>query len=137
VTQGELLYDLPPDRGAAGTASGSQSEFPRASVLCVRTATLEDFIREHSEPATAIAPQAPNDAEKALGTRERNTLLTIIAALAKEANVDISKASKAGETISQLIAAMGHRVAPNTVAHHLRILRNVLLEPEGSKAQPE
>ena len=65
--------------------------------------------------------------EKPLGTRERTTLLTIIAALAKAAKIDVSKPVKAGDTIAALISAMGYEVAPNTVAGHLRTLRKTLL----------
>ena len=74
--------------------------------------------------------------DKPLGQRERTTLLTIIAALAKEAKVDVSKPVKSGQIISALIAAIGYEVAPNTVAGHLRTLRKTLFgetrkTPEG------
>ena len=61
-----------------------------------------------------------------LGDRERTTLLTIIAALAKDAKIDVSKPTKAGTIIAARISAMGYEVAPNTVAGHLRTLRKTL-----------
>ena len=99
--------------------------------LCGRL-ELEAFIRRHApDPAPTSDPL-----DKPLGQRERTTLLTIIAALAKEANVDVSTHAKSGETISNLIAAIGFKVAPNTVAGHLRTLRKTLFgetrkTPEG------
>ena len=89
--------------------------------LCGRL-ELEAFIRQQ---APVPAPTA-DPLNKPLGQRERTTLLTIIAALAKEAKVDVSKPSKSGQIISTLIAAIGYEVAPNTVAGHLRTLRKTL-----------
>ena len=48
----------------------------------------------------------------------------------KEAEIDIVKPSKAGETIALLIASMGYDVAPNTVARHLRAIKDTLPERE-------
>ena len=69
---------------------------------------------------------APVTDEKPLGARERTTLLTIIAALATAAQIDMSKPTKAGGTMAALISPMGFGVAPNTVAGHLRTLRTTL-----------
>ena len=132
VEQDDLLCQVPPDRGETGLSTRSESEFPQGSVLVVRRPAFEEFIRRHAPvPAPTSDPL-----DKPLGQRERTTLLTIIAALAKEANVDVSKPVKAGDTISALIAAMGYQVAPNTVAGHLRTLGKTLFgetreTPEG------
>jgi hypothetical protein len=93
------------------------SEFPRGSVLAVRRAVLEEFIAQH-------APMAPGESrealDKPLGERERATLLTIIAALAKAADIDISKPSKAAEGIEALTTDLRARVSARTVEDHLK-----------------
>ena len=122
VKQGNLLCQIPPGRTESHFSSQIESEFPEGSVLGVRRSALDEFIRQH------VPVQAPtgDPLDKPLGQRERTTLLTIIAALAKEANVDVSKPVKSGQIISALISAMGHEVAPNTVAGHMRTLRKTL-----------
>ena len=121
-----------PDSGESGLSSRPASEFPQGSVLGVRRPALDEFIRRH-----APVPVPTSDPlDKPLGQRERTTLLTIIAALAKEANVDVSQPVKSGQIISDLIAAIGYEVAPNTVAGHLRTLHKTLFgetrkTPEG------
>ena len=122
VEQDDLVCQVPPDRGESGLSPRPESEFPQGSVLVVRRPALEAFIRRHApDPAPTSDPL-----DKPLGQRERTTLLTIIAALAKEANVDVSTHAKSGEIISNLIAAIGFKVAPNTVAGHLRTLGKTL-----------
>ena len=86
VKQDDLVCQVPPDRGESGLSPRPESEFPQGSVLGVRRPALEAFIRQH------VPVQAPtaDPLDRPLGQRERTTLLTIIAALAKEANVDAS-----------------------------------------------
>ena len=122
VEQDDLICQVPPDREESSLSPRPESEFPQGSVLGVRRPALEAFIRQH------VPVQAPtaDPLDRPLGQRERTTLLTIIAALAKEANVDVSTHAKSGEIISNLIAAIGFKVAPNTVAGHLRTLRKTL-----------
>ena len=131
VEQEDLLCQLPPDSGDDYWPRPA-SEFPVGSLLVVRRPALDEFIRQH------VPAQAPTSAslDKPLGQRERTTLLTIIAALAKEADVDVSKPVKSGHIISALAAAMSLEVAPNTVAGHMRTLRKSLFgetreTPEG------
>ena len=131
VEQEDLLCQIPPDMGR-DLLPRPASEFPVGSLLVVRRPALDEFIRRH---APVPAPTA-DPLDKPLGQRERTTLLTIIAALAKEANVDVSKPVKSGQIISDLIAAIDYEVAPNTVAGHLRTLRKTLFgetrkTPEG------
>lgn len=64
--------------------------------------------------------------EQSLDQRERTTLLTIIAALAKEAKIDISKPSKAGVLIESMTEQMGARVGSRTVSTHLKRIQNAL-----------
>ena len=93
------------------------------SVLGVRVAELDAFAAQMPAPS---APPSADPSDKSLGRRERTTLLTIIAALAEDAKIDVSKPTKAGTIIAARISAMGYEVAPNTVAGHLRTLRKTL-----------
>ena len=132
VKQDDLVCRVLLDSGESSIWPRPESEFPQGSVLGVRRPALEEFIRQ------LVPVQAPTSdpLDKPLGQRERTTLLTIIAALAKEAHVDVSKPVKSGQIISSLIEAIGYEVAPNTVAGHMRTLRKTLFgetreTPEG------
>ena len=84
---------------------------PHDSVLVVRTAALREFeerISKLDEPT-----------EKPLGKRERDTLLVIIAALAKLAKMDVSKPSNAAKKIESQTLLMAARVAERTILDHL------------------
>ena len=61
-----------------------------------------------------------------LAARERNTLLTIIAALCKEAKIDIKTASKAGDLIQSLTDSMGAPVGKRTIEDHLKKIPDAL-----------
>jgi hypothetical protein len=58
--------------------------------------------------------------DKPLRERERSTLLTIIASLADPAGVDISKPSKAAETIEAMTIKLGARVSARAIDDHLK-----------------
>ena len=51
---------------------------------------------------------------------ERNSLLTIIAALCKEVKIDASKPYAAAKNILILIKIMGESLAENTIVGHLK-----------------
>ena len=85
---------------------------PDDSTLVVRTANLMSFMQMISAPADVT--------QKPMGERERTTLLTIIAALAKEIGIDISKPSKAGGLIGNLTEQLGAPVSPRTIEDHLK-----------------
>lgn len=69
----------------------------------------------HSDPGV---PR--EDIEKQVGTRERSTLLTVIAALAKKSGIDVLKPSTAGEAIEALTTELGARVSARTIEDHLK-----------------
>ena len=58
--------------------------------------------------------------EKPLLTKERNTLLKIIAALANEAECDLNHATKSSEYLSVLLTQMGAPVSPRGIENHLK-----------------
>ena len=58
--------------------------------------------------------------------KERETLLVIIAALAKEAKIDITKPSSAGERIANLTQIIGVSIGATTIETHLKKIKNAL-----------
>jgi hypothetical protein len=64
--------------------------------------------------------------EKPLKDIERNSLLIIIAALAKDAKVDIDKISKASEYIAGLTDQLGASVGATTIERHLKKIKNAI-----------
>lgn len=65
-------------------------------------------------------------ADKPLLLRERNTLLVIIAALAKEAKIDLSKPAKAGENIAHLTELIGAPVDHSTIEQKIKQIADAL-----------
>ena len=91
--------------------------------MVVRRPALEAFIRQH------VPAQAPTSAslDRPLGERERATLLTIIAALAENAGIDVSQPSKASGQIEALTTrALGIRIPARTVENHLKAIPDAL-----------
>jgi hypothetical protein len=64
--------------------------------------------------------------EKPLGTTERNTLLTIIAALCKEAKIDYTKPAKAAGLIQSTAALMQVSIGETTIEGHLKKIPDAL-----------
>ena len=58
--------------------------------------------------------------EKPLSTRERHTLLIIIALLAKEVGIDWTKPSKAAEMVLSLADKLGVTMGQRTIEEHLK-----------------
>ena len=72
------------------------------------------------------APMECLPTEKPLATTERNTLLTIIAVLCKEANLDHTKHAKTAGLIQSTAAGMGLAVGETTIEGHLKKIPNAL-----------
>ena len=64
--------------------------------------------------------------EKPLATTERNTLLTIIASLCKEAKLDYTKHAKTAGLIQSIAAGMGLSIGETTIEGHLKKIPNAL-----------
>lgn len=64
--------------------------------------------------------------EKPLHTKERQTLLIIIAALAKEAKLDVEKASKTAILISRATQNLGAYVSENAISDKLKQIPDAL-----------
>ena len=65
------------------------------------------------------------DKPKPLGERERATLLSIIAALAEKAKIDLSQNSKAAAFIEAMTERIGLRVAVRTVENKLKDIKEL------------
>lgn len=91
---------------------------PEDSVFVVRTVALTKFIQSLNGDGKADA--------KPLGTTERNTLLTIIAVLCKEAKIDYTKHSKAGLLIQDMAAQMGISIGDSSIEGHFKKIPEAL-----------
>ncbi len=63
---------------------------------------------------------AESGEESPLRQRERATLLTIIAALARQANIEVAEPFKAADIIENLTGEIGARIPARTIAEHLK-----------------
>jgi hypothetical protein len=97
---------------------------PLDSVLVVRTGALQAF----QDKVASLEDTPP----KTVGQRERSTLLTIIAALASLAKVDVSRPSKAAAAIESETTLLGARVAARTVEEHLKRIPEALERRQSS-----
>lgn len=64
--------------------------------------------------------------DKPLSTRERDTLLTIVAVLCKEAKIDYNKPAKAAGMIKSTAATMGVSIGETTIEGHLKKIPDAL-----------
>lgn len=96
------------------TAAG----LPVDSVLVVRTDVLREF--EQSVNGAPIKSNEP------LKTRERNTYLSIIAVLCKEAKLDYTKPAKTAAQIRVLAALMGLSIGETTIEGILKKIPDAL-----------
>jgi hypothetical protein len=91
---------------------------PEDSELVLRPKAIDNFLADFEKTSSNI--------EKPLLTRERNTLLTIIAALCKEANIDYLKPAKAAGDIKHQLDLMGLPVGETTIEEHLKKISDAL-----------
>ena len=83
------------------------------------------------DSATAIESGArfsttEGESAKPLMTRERETLLTIIAVLCKEAKLDYTKHAKTAGFIQSTAAIMGVAIGETTIENHLKKIPDAL-----------
>jgi len=120
--------------GTPPAVAPAPGESPAPSVVHRGRVTWDgeyhDRLKEALSPLEEVtsSPEAPAhvDDEKVLGTRERNTLLTIIAALCKELSIDVSQPSKAAAAIESLTTKIRARVAQRTIENHLKRIPEAL-----------
>ena len=134
VTREEgVVYQLLPVLNLLWGSGRNSSVFPVGTVLAVRPHALDAVVASLASPSLGPEeqqPSKPDDAtgplDKPLMARERATLLTIIAALASAANIDISKPSKAGSIIAAQIDQLGARVSARAIEDHLKRIPEAL-----------
>ena len=94
---------------------------PHIGYLRVAREEFERFCEQN-----ALVAGTRQREERPLGTIERNTLLTIIAALAKEARVNISQPGKAALAIESLTDQLGTHVSKRAIEDHLKRIPDAL-----------
>lgn len=70
--------------------------------------------------------EAPEKHVKPLATRERDTLLTIIAAMARAAKIDVSQPGKAALSIEAITDELGAHVSKRAIEDHLKKIPDAL-----------
>ena len=128
-----MVYQLLPFLNLLSGFDRNPSVFPVGSLLGVRPHALDAVVASLASPSLGPEeqqPSKPDDAtdtlDKPLVARERTTLLTIIAALARAVDIDILKASKAGDTIEALTVELGARVSARAIEDHLKRIPDAL-----------
>ena len=87
---------------------------------------IEKLPSKESLPLPPLNHIQLGDVDKPLGTRERDTLLTIIAALAKEAKLQIDQPGKTALYIEGLTNELGAPVSKRAIEDHLKKIPNAL-----------
>ena len=92
---------------------------PDDHVIVVRSAALQALLKSANDAADT-------NESKPLIARERDTLLTIIAALCNEAKIPYEKPSKAAGLIQSTAAKMGVSIGETTIEGHLKKIPDAL-----------
>lgn len=108
---------------------GTQVDYPEKAMAKRRTEPKFEALP--SPDAPVAEPEVDADADlgedtRPLATRERSSLLTIVAALAGEANISLVTPSKSAELISSLTEKMGTPVGKRTIEEHLKKVPDAL-----------
>jgi hypothetical protein len=103
--------------GRSGTTWIPIGTLPDNAVFVVRIDSLTKMLASLS---------TDNPPEKPLETKERNTLLTIIAVLCKEAKLDYKAAAKTAGFIQSTAAGMGVSIGETTIENHLKKIPDAL-----------
>lgn len=93
-------------------------KLPDDAMLVVRTRAIAEFeagLRQHGSPQ-----------EKPLSTTERSTLLIIIAALAEQAKIPISRPSKAADLIADMTQRLGAPVSKRSIEEKLKLINDAI-----------
>ena len=94
------------------------------SVFVVRNDSLTELLLSVASESGEASRAATTDTP--LETRERNTLLTIIAALCKEAKIPYDKPAKAAGLIQGIAATMDISIGETTIENHLKRVPNAI-----------
>jgi hypothetical protein len=123
------------DRLAAERQQKLESLSSENAALRAQLEALKEAQPPSALGATIACDDLTCDATKVeqapLATRERNSLLLIVAALAKEADIDLSEPYKAARVTVNIADQLGVKVSENTVASHFKRVPEAL----GSRSQ--
>jgi hypothetical protein len=111
------------DRGGPGLHRNLAPALPQGYEFAVRRAALDEAVAEMGKSSSGAQS---GSVEQPLAERERTTLLVIIAALAKAAEIDISRPSKAAGQIEALTIEHQARVSARTVEEKLKRIPDAL-----------
>lgn len=106
----------------------SEEEFGKTQIYGFDRAEIMAFMVScgiHIDADNSVASK-PSSSEKPLGTKERNTLLTIIAVLCKEAKLDHTRPAKTAGLIQSTAAGMGLSIGESTIEGHLKKIPDAL-----------
>lgn len=97
---------------------------PSGSRFVVRTTAIAAFV---SAVSKLVVPSPTDSLDKPLGTRERTSLLIVIAALANhDKKIPLTSPSKAAEAIEALTEAMGARISARRIEDYLNLIPDAL-----------
>ena len=91
--------------------------------IYIKNENLKNFEKEHTGKGLKMQPK---EEDKLLTTKERNSLSIIIMSLAKLADIDTEKSSKAADVIKFQAEELGLNISPNTIRKFLKEARKVL-----------
>lgn len=103
----------------------AEVDYPESTMRRLQQKPIDQTTPSSSEKKEA-GEDAMEDSDRPLGTRERTTLLTVIAALAGEANIQLVSPSKSAELIASMTEKMGTPVAKRTIEEHLKRVADAL-----------
>lgn len=102
------------------------STHPRCAPEMAELSPSSPEPRDTIKPRTANASGDTKQSETPLSTRERNTLLTIIAVLCKDSGYDTTKHAKTAGLIQSTAATMGLSIGESTIEGHLKKIPDAL-----------
>lgn len=95
------------------------------SDVVITQISIDKYLKEYHSNNQPFAPNLKSES-KPLVNKERETLLVIIAALAKEAKINIDKTSKAGVLIANMTHLIGVPIGATTIETHLNKIKQAL-----------
>jgi hypothetical protein len=112
----QLQEPVGPEKRSKGSTNQFRTfdEIPSDCVWVIRTSALQEF------EARLARKETPPKSENSLGSRERTTLLLIIAALARLSKLNLSKPSATATAIESETERMGAPVSARAIENHLK-----------------
>ncbi len=100
--------------------------WPLSCTLAFKKEDLDLLAKKLKIETPTPAPEAAEKSDKPLGTRERETLLTIIAALLRKSKIDTSNPTRAAKTIVTEVELFGGKMHWQTVDDKLKQVKELI-----------